>query len=75
MVATWSASLLGDGVLGDDGCGAEILAAATVASASGKEVSVASSDPTGSPQAEQNRLASGSSALQVAQRGINFSAD
>jgi hypothetical protein len=39
------------------------------------DVSVASSDPTGAPQAEQKRLAIGTSALQAVQRDMNFSAD
>jgi hypothetical protein len=46
-----------------------------VTAASDADVSVASSDPTGAPQVEQKRLANGTSALQAAQRDMNFSAD
>lgn len=48
--------------------------AATVA-ASETDVSVASSEPTGAPQAEQKRLAIGTSARQDVQRGMIFPAD
>jgi len=46
-----------------------------VAAASDADVSVASSDPTGAPQAGQKRLAAGTSALQAVHRDMNFSAD
>ena len=39
------------------------------------EECVASSDPTGAPQAEQKRLAIGTSARQTVHRDMNFPAD
>jgi hypothetical protein len=60
---------------GEEARGAGSFTVARVSSVPGREVRVASSDPTGAPQAEQKRLGMGTSALQVRQRAMNFSGD
>ena len=67
----------GDLALANSRVGASLAVrgGAAIVGASEINVSVASSDPTGAPQAEQKRLVIGTSAVQAVHRDMNFTAD